>query len=113
MAALKSHAESEGISTTELHLRGKVHNPENEGLCEELWNMVDRIPELQLPGADALQVPVRSNKTGKVLSDVSLSHELLESTLVRRCEWCEIVDGLSSDLSKTGDATHTLVMKVQ
>ena len=110
LAELKAYAESEGIPTTELHLRGKVHNPENEDLCEELCNLCSRHPELQLPTAETLRVPVRSNKTGEVLRTVPLSREVLEGALVRRCEWYHIVTALAEDLSKTGESAHKVVM---
>ena len=90
-------------------MRGKVHNPENKDLCEELVKLSIRTRELQLPNADVLQVPLRSNRTGDVLKDVPLSSEVLRSTLMTRCEWDMVVTGLAEDLSNTGESAHAIV----
>ncbi|KAK3713681.1 hypothetical protein LTR37_008375 [Vermiconidia calcicola] len=110
LAKLQAYAQSQGVTTTELHLRGKVHNPENRDLCQALWDLCSRTVELQLPSAESLQIPVRSNKTGDVLCSGSLSHEVLESALVQRCEWYSVVTALAEDLSNTGEPTHKIIM---
>lgn len=107
---LKAYAESEGLIVTALHLRGKVHNPENRDLCKEFCNLCDQTPALQLPSSADLKVPVRSNKTGELLSGVSLTHEVVDTTLVSRCEWYNLLIAMSHELHQTGDSAHTFAM---
>jgi acyl transferase domain-containing protein/acyl carrier protein len=107
---LKAYAEGEGLSVAALHLRGKVHNPENGDLSKELCAVCDEVPSLQLPGSANLQVPVRSNKTGAILSGVSLTHEVVETALVARCEWYTLLIELSKELHETANREHTFAM---
>ncbi|KAL4909262.1 hypothetical protein BDW74DRAFT_187501 [Aspergillus multicolor] len=109
LAELEKYAKGEGVSVTELHLRGKVHNPENRDLSKELCDLCHAIPELCLPDSSALQAPVRSNKTGQFIADgVSLTKEVLETALVSCCEWYSVMEGLADDLHKTGESSHTV-----
>lgn len=107
---VKTDAEAKGLSVTPLNLRGKVHNPENADLCKELCHVCDRYSSLTLPKSSDLLVPVRSNKTGKLISDAYLTHEVVESTLMARCEWYSLLTAMSLELSKADDRTHTFMM---
>ena len=93
-----------------MHLRGKVHNPENADLSKELCNLCDQVPGLQLPAAQDLQVPVRSNKTGQLLSKGSLTHEIIDTVLVSRCEWFTLLTEMSKDLKRTGRQSYLLAI---
>ncbi|KAI0161034.1 putative polyketide synthase [Hypoxylon sp. FL1284] len=97
---LKAHAEAEGLPVTQINLRGRVHNPENRDLSEELCQLCSEFPELRLPTSGKLRVPVRSNNTGELLCDVPLSHEVVTTTLVQRCEWFTLMNGVSQDLKQ-------------
>ncbi|KAI7976452.1 hypothetical protein EIK77_003267 [Talaromyces pinophilus] len=102
---LRSYAESQGIKATKLHLRGKVHNPENEELCKEFSNLCQQHPDLfMLPTTAFLQTSLRSNKSGKELRNadttISLSIEVLENTLANKCEWYNLLNGMADDLDK-------------
>jgi hypothetical protein len=90
-------------------MRGKVHNPENKDLCEELVILAARIENLQLPDAASVHVPLRSNITGKVIAAGPLSSEILRSTLTAKCEWDGIVTGLADDLCETGESSHSVI----
>lgn len=107
---VKSKAEAKGLTVTSLHLRGKVHNPENSDLCIELCKVCDKHASLTLPTSESLLLPVRSNKTGEVLSDVNLTHEVVESTLTSRCEWYSLMTAMSLELQKDRDREHTFMM---
>ena len=91
----------------EMHIRGKVHNPENAELAEELCRLCDRTEMLRLPNADSLQAPVRSNKTGDPITEGSLTHEAVSVILASRCEWYTLLTELAKDLDLTGRRTHT------
>ncbi|KAI1386651.1 putative polyketide synthase [Hypoxylon trugodes] len=108
---LKLHAEAEGLPVTKINLRGQNHNPENRELTDEFCRLCTEYAELRLPSSDALRVSVRSNNTGELLSGVPLSHEVVTSTLVKRCEWFTLMQAVSQDLKEMGnDMEHTFAM---
>ena len=91
----------------EMHIRGKVHNPENSELAKELCQLCDRTEILQLPHARNLQVSVRSNKTGGLIKEGLLSHEIVNIILTSRCEWYTLLTEMAKDLDLSGRRTHT------
>ena len=91
----------------EMHIRGKVHNPENAELAQELCQLCDKMDILRLPHASNLQAPVRSNKTGNLITDGSLTHEAVSVILASRCEWYTLLTELAKDLDLSGRRTHT------
>ena len=105
---LQSYARDQGLLVQEMHIRGKVHNPENAELAQELCRLCDRTDILRLPHASKLQAPVRSNKTGGLITEGSLSHEIVSVILASRCEWYTLLTELAKDLDLSGRRTHTL-----
>jgi len=91
----------------EMHIRGKVHNPENSELAQELCQLSDRTEILRLPHASNLQAPVRSNKTGDLIIGGSLTHETVNVILASRCEWYTLLTELAKDLDLSGRRIHT------
>ena len=104
---LQSYAREQGLLVQEMHIRGKVHNPENSELALELCQLCDRTNILRLPDAASLQVPVRSNKTGGLITEGSLTHESINVILASRCEWYTLLSELAKDLDLSGRRTHT------
>lgn len=110
---IKKDLGAQGVTVTELFLRGKVHNPENKSLYQEMSQVIDNTPELQLPSSDALRVPVRANTSGKVIGPgVNLAHEIARSTLVYRCEWYTLLESLAEGLRQEcpGQIAHQIAM---
>ncbi|PSR81487.1 hypothetical protein BD289DRAFT_507560 [Coniella lustricola] len=109
LGRLKAHAEGEGLPVTQVNLRGKVHNPENQDLASELCCICDENAQHRLPTSKNLMVPVRCNSTGKLIqpgsSSSSLAHEIIKSTLVLRCEWFTLMQGMARDLKAASSAT--------
>lgn len=91
----------------EMFIRGKVHNPENAELAQELVQLCDKTEILRLPLATNLQAPVRSNKTGDLITTGSLTHEAVNVILASRCEWYTLLTELAKDLEISGRRTHT------
>ena len=91
-----------------MHIRGKVHNPENSDLAKELCELADRTPCLQLPDTRSLQVSVRSNKTGQLLVQRSLTYEVVDTILASRCEWFVLLTELAKDLHLSGRRQHLI-----
>ncbi|KAF5871074.1 putative polyketide synthase protein [Botrytis fragariae] len=106
LAKVQAYAREQGLLVQEMHLRGKVHNPENADLSLELCGLCDRVDFLQLPSVSTLQAPMRSNKTGKLLEHESLSHEAVQTILASRCEWYTLLTELAEDLEKRGRKSH-------
>ena len=92
----------------EMHIRGKVHNPENIDLAKELCDLCDQNESLQLPSARDLQTSVRSNRTGEKLTEGSLTHEVVNTILAGRCEWYILLTELATDLDLSGRKSHQL-----
>ena len=93
-----------------MYIRGKVHNPENADLAEEVYELCDKNSSLQLPNARKLQAQVRSNRNGKPLTEGSLTHELVNVILVSRCEWFTLLVEVAKDLDLSGRRTHSIVL---
>ena len=106
LAQLQAYARSQGLLVQEMHIRGKVHNPENVDLAKELCSLCDRIESLQLPSARNLQTSVRSNRTGEQLTEGSLTHEVVNTILAGRCEWYTLLTELARDLDLSGRRSH-------
>ena len=108
LAELQTYARSQGLLVQEMHIRGKVHNPENVDLAKELCDLCDRTESLQLPSALNLQTSVRSNRTGEKLTEGSLSHEVVNTILAGRCEWYTLLTELAKDLDLSERRSHQL-----
>ena len=103
---LMTYAREQGLLCQEMHIRGKVHNPENAELAQELCQLCDKHEMLQLPNASDLQAPVRSNKTGDLITRGTLHHEIASVILASRCEWYTLLTELAKDLDLSGYRTH-------
>ena len=58
-----------------MDIRGKVHNPENRKLAQELRRLCGRTNLLHFSDASRLQAPVRSNTTGNAIVESDLLSE--------------------------------------
>lgn len=91
-------------------MRSNIHNPKNTTLADELLGFCLRNSDLQLPNSEYLQVPVRSNRTGQVLSDCSLTAEIINTILTSCCDWNTVINNLAHDLQRTGKQSHRMAM---
>ena len=89
-----------------MHLRGKVHNPENADLAEEMCTLAEQHHLLSLPHSSGLRIPIRSNLNGAQISEVSLTHEVIRTVLACKCEWYTLLQGIAEDLEKTSRKSH-------
>ena len=94
------------MQTQAMHLRGKVHNPENADLARQLCTLCDKYDCLSLPDASHLRAPLRSNKNGEKILEGSLTHEAIETILASCCQWYDLLIGVCKDLEKTETQTH-------
>lgn len=81
------------ITATEVGLRGRFHNPDEDflGLTNVLVEMCDSMPELQFPDASQLALPTFTNEAvdGEPIksSAGSLTRLVLRAILVQQCNW--------------------------
>lgn len=106
LETLSAHAREQGLLVQGVHLRGKVHNPENTELAEDLNDLACSEPSLTLPHSRQLRIPIRSNTNGQIISDAPLTSELIYTILTRKCEWYTLLQETASDLVATGHASH-------
>lgn len=90
-------------------IRGKTHNPENRDLAIELSRTCEASDLLRLPSPGALQGPVRSNRTGSIITKGSLTAEVVETILASRCEWYELLSNVALDLKATKVEEHKII----
>ncbi|KAF2654186.1 ketoacyl-synt-domain-containing protein [Lophiostoma macrostomum CBS 122681] len=110
LEALMKHATENGFMVQPLEIRGKVHNPENRALADELSALCAESDLLRFPTSERLQCPVRSNRDGAVIpSGRSLSDDVLYTILCSRSEWYKVLQGVAKDLKGTGKASHNIL----
>lgn len=106
LAEIQTRVKSRGMQTQAMHLRGKVHNPENADLARELCTLCDQHEALRLPDASHLRAPLRSNKNGQTIQEGSLTHEAIETILASCCQWYDLLNGVCKDLERTETQSH-------
>ncbi|ROV96090.1 hypothetical protein VSDG_05051 [Cytospora chrysosperma] len=109
IADLQAHANQQGLLVQAMDIRGKTHNPENTQLALQLSKICKGSGLFSLPEADQLQVPVRSNKSGDVITHGSLVEELVQTILATRCEWYALLSNVAADLKQTNVEAHRLI----
>ena len=106
LAEIQTRARARGMQPQAMHLRGKVHNPENADLARELCTLCDKHDILKLPDASHLNAPLRSNKNGEKILEGSLTHEAIETILASCCQWYDLLIGVCKDLERTETQIH-------
>ncbi|KAL3431737.1 hypothetical protein BDV09DRAFT_206463 [Aspergillus tetrazonus] len=84
--ALSQSLASNGLSAKRFDLRGRFHHPAHKKALEGLYNLAASNPAFQFSHSELL-APVYSNIDGQLLSSDSIIDTLLQSILVRRCDW--------------------------
>ena len=117
LAELRQYATQQGMQVQEVDIRGKTHNPENEGLVEELIAICQKHAGLTLPTAADLQIPLRSNKDGLLAAGVddhvdgslSLTAELIRTVLASHCEWYTVVNMIADEFLRSPRNCHKIL----
>ncbi|KAF7554686.1 hypothetical protein G7Z17_g2695 [Cylindrodendrum hubeiense] len=112
IAALKAHLEQEGLQPKTMHIRSKLHNPDNAALAKDCNDWCNTLDNLSFPDRNPLRVPVRSNRTGNSLSHVdhSLGGEVITTILASQCDWSLVMGYLAADLQQTERQKHSLAL---
>ncbi|KAL9599000.1 MAG: hypothetical protein Q9219_004114 [cf. Caloplaca sp. 3 TL-2023] len=106
---LKAAADTLGLLSQAVHIRGKVHNPENEGLTTDLNRFCTANDEFRYPDEERLRVSLRSNIDGSQLEAQPLTHEVIHTILSTRCEWYQLLENVATGLEKSDRPLHYLV----
>ncbi|KAL8941134.1 MAG: hypothetical protein Q9216_002433 [Gyalolechia sp. 2 TL-2023] len=106
---IKAFTKSQGLLSQGVHIRGKVHNPENKLLAADLARFCKANDGFRFPDATHLQVPLRSNMDGNRLLSQCLTLEVIETILSTRCEWYRLLNNVAADLGKSDCQSHYLV----
>ena len=93
-----------------MHIRGKVHNPENKDLAQDLCQLCTDIASLQLPSSRSLLCGVRSNETGKHITRTSLTNEIIMVILTSKCEWYRLLEQVAADLETASTRSHEIAL---
>ncbi|QGA14099.1 hypothetical protein EYB26_001752 [Talaromyces marneffei] len=101
--------EQEQLQVQKMDIRGKSHNPENQKVAGDLCTVCDGTQSLRLPDASELRAPVRSNISGRRLTEGSLTNELVTTILANRCEWYSILTQTAKDIKAQSNDTPGLV----
>ncbi|GES58229.1 BcPKS16, polyketide synthase [Aspergillus terreus] len=107
--AVQALATEQRLLTQSMDIRGKTHNPENAQLSEELAAICMGSDLLDLPRPDQLQAPVRTNRTGELITHGSTTDEIVKTVLASRCEWYRLLEYVAEDLKASRQDSHTLV----
>lgn len=103
-------SESEGLRAEKIDLGGSAHNPKNFDLATELCRLCRGTPGLQLPDAEQLHTPLRTNQTGELLQHGSLTDDLIYTMLSARCEWYSLLTHVAHDLKRSDRAKHSFAI---
>lgn len=102
--------EEEGLRAERIDLGGSAHNPKNASLAAELCLLCRNTPGLQLPDAEQLHTPVRTNQSGERLTHGSLTDDLIYTMLAARCEWYTLLQNVAQDLKESHRAEHNFAI---
>lgn len=100
----------DGLRAEKIDLGGSAHNPKNFDIAAELCRICQDTPGLQLPTAEQLHTPLRSNQTGELLTHGSLTDDLIHTMLSARCEWYSLIINVAQDLKKSKRAEHNFAI---
>lgn len=90
-----------GLSTRPIGLHGRFHYPVHKNAAEALKTLCKKDQRLQLPAADRLVLPLRSNSNAELIVEGSLHEIALDTILSHQSQWFQTVQ---ATLSKPRDA---------
>lgn len=106
---IKAHTDAQGLLSQGVHIRGKVHNPENATVAAQLAQFCNTRDDFTFLPASRLRVPLRSNRDGNCLTEGGLTHEVIKTILSIRCDWYNLLQQVAADLERSGRTSHHLI----
>lgn len=107
VAKFQTRVSQDGVKTTLLDVRGHWHSEDNANIAEEFFGLCKKFDRLKFKNADSLIAPIRSNKTGELISEGSLTWHAIESIMAKQCKWFDVMKGVCEGLIKTGRTDHS------
>ncbi|KAK7927489.1 polyketide synthase [Apiospora marii] len=101
LAGLVPALEVHGFSVREIPVDGRFHSTVYTSVTERLVGFFATSPDLRLPGAEQLQVPVRSATDSKVICRGDLVRHVLENTLLKQVNWYQTITLAMADVPPT------------
>ncbi|PWY76491.1 polyketide synthase [Aspergillus sclerotioniger CBS 115572] len=87
MATLSQTLQTHNLVAIPLDMRGRFHTTEHESIAGQLKQLCAMTPDLQLPRASELLVPVLGNDGQALPCDTFLHDLLIDAILVQTCNW--------------------------
>jgi acyl transferase domain-containing protein/nucleoside-diphosphate-sugar epimerase/acyl carrier protein len=101
---LQERLKAEGLLTTDIALHGRFHWQGHASAFELLRDFCSSDVRFQLPDASASSVPTRSNSTGDIIKNGSLSEEALRAILLEQPQWYQIFTHVQTTVLSRPDA---------
>ncbi|KAF2172613.1 hypothetical protein M409DRAFT_35387 [Zasmidium cellare ATCC 36951] len=96
-ASLRQQLKQKGLVASEIGLRGRYHWQGHRQNLENLVKFTEERPELQLPEAKSLLVPLSSTTDGEPITEGRLHHIALRDILVEPCQWYSTFNNVVGD----------------
>ena len=90
----------QGFSVQPIYLNGRYHHPSNTKVAEQVKLFCKQDKRFQLPNADQLIVPLRSNANAYRIVSGALHEIALDSILTIPSQWYETLKGAVADLGQ-------------
>ncbi|KAL8724680.1 MAG: hypothetical protein Q9166_007814 [cf. Caloplaca sp. 2 TL-2023] len=98
-----------GLSVQSIGLRGRYHHQDNFKAVQQMKEVYGSDRRLQLPTADRLVLPLRSNTDAGVITEGALHEIALNSILIEQSLWFQTVEATVAALGrKNVDVLHTI-----
>ncbi|KAL4966670.1 non-reducing polyketide synthase spyA [Aspergillus stella-maris] len=108
--ALRQSLVGHGLKATTIPINGRYHTRKNVQALSDLLGHCAADPSLSFPTTATLQVPVRSNTTGRLLSTGGPLHEeCLRCIMTERANWVAVVNETATLLASCHSKTRTLL----
>lgn len=105
---LRQRLRKQGIVASEIGLRGRYHCPSYCEKVDDLIELCDGLPELQLPDASDLVIPMFSTTSGELITEGKLHHIALREILLEPCQWHQTFESMAA--SSLADKDSLLVV---
>ncbi|CAG8883003.1 unnamed protein product [Penicillium egyptiacum] len=99
MATLTKAIQAHKLVGISLDMRGRFHTVDYQAIADKLKGLCARVPELQLPRAQELVVPILGND-GQIFPPTSFLHDIIiDAILVQTCNWHTTISTAVADVS--------------
>lgn len=94
----------QGIVASEIGLRGRYHCTSYREKVDDLIELCDGLPELQLPDASDLVIPMFSTTSGDFITEGKLHHIALREILLEPCHWHQTFERMVASSLEDNDS---------